>query len=110
MGGKGGKGGKGGNGGTNTFNVVMTGNQPAGGKHKNKNKKGKEDTPTTSNKAKGCFVQQRIVWVPIPKYKYVDVPMAEPTFPDKMKMKGKSMGKMKEVSISSYSSSGNYGY
>lgn len=105
-GGKGGKGGGGGGGGTGNGTVVSGG----GGKQntpKQKTYNKKTTTPRPMNRPKGCFVQQRVVWVPIPKYKYVDVPMAEPVYKDKKK--GKSIKSMTEVPITRYTRTGSYG-
>lgn len=82
----------------------------AAGQNKTKSKGGQNKTTeeVSMNRPRGCFVQQRIVWVPIPKYKYVDVPLAEPIYQKtekkkKTKKKDKSTG-IREVHISRYSS------
>lgn len=81
----------------------------AGGKQKSSKKnKSTKTTAMPDNRPRGCFVQQRVVWVPIPKYKYVDVPMAEPVYEDKKK-KGKAIKSYTEVPISKYTRTSSYG-
>ena len=101
-----------------TLLALLVSTSGGGSKKKTQGKSGNMTTTTTTPapRTRGCFVQQRIVWVPIPKYKYVDAPLAEPVYQKKPKMKVKVKGKMmtasggmQEVPISRYTSSNHYG-
>ena len=74
------------------------------GKMKDKMKKGMKKVKKTVKKMKkGCYIKQKITAITIPKYEYVDIPLAE-------EIPMLNMGKMNKVSVSKFKKKYSSGY